>query len=108
MTGHRLVAEEQLCGDRPVGLAGRPEAEPLRLTSSQTPRRWRNRRAGQCLDPGQIGYGAELFEGPPGRVELQLGAVLVADPPAGQAHDDPRPRRLVWRVELMPGRPRPA
>ena len=60
------------------------------------------------LHPGKVGRGAELLEHPARRVELHLRRVLVPELPAGEPDQHPGARGFVRRLELLPGRPRPA
>jgi hypothetical protein len=102
---HRLLAQDQVGGDRAVGLAGRDQAEHLDVAGGRPAGRPGGRPAGQRLHPRQLRDGAELLEHPAGRVQLHLRAVVVPQPPAGQPEQDPDPRPLVRHVQRLPGRP---
>src|SRR5829696_2939634 len=88
---HGALAQHQLGGDGPVGLAGGDQPQHLDLAGGQAAGRPGRAAGGQRLDPGQVGGGPEPLVGPAGRVQLQGGRVLVAQGPAGQPDALPGP-----------------
>ena len=107
VASHRLLADHQLGGDRPVGHPGRHQAQHLQLPSAQpglvggsTARRWLHRR--------EVGQRPELLEDAGGGVELERRAVFVAELSAGEADRDADARRLVRSVQVRAMSPTPA
>ena len=60
---------------------------------------------GECLQPGELGCGAELGEHGPGGLQLHGRGLLVPQRPAAEPDQHPHPRRLIGRLQLLPGLP---
>ena len=101
VAGDRLLADEQLRGDLAVGEPARDVDEHLGLAGRQgrfvpADRWW----------PRGIGVGAEVVQRRTGRIELHLGAVGVPQPGTRVGGEQPHPRRVVRRAEVVPQPPR--
>src|SRR5919106_2551810 len=67
--GDRLLANDEIVGDFPVGLAFGQVSKNLKLTAGQTPGEVGGRPPGESIDAGDVGRGAEPLENRSRRVK---------------------------------------
>src|SRR5215217_96329 len=103
---HRPLAEDQLGGDRLVGLTGGDQAQHLMLTWRQPMSIDGRGSAGERVDPGKIRRSSKVCEVAAGRFQLQCGGIIVAELAAGQPQKLTHARGLIRHVELLPYLPR--
>ena len=103
-----MLAHDQLRRDLPVAHPRGDELQHLQLPRGQAVAVAGPAAGGKRGDAQEVRAGSQPGEDGMSRVQLQLCAVLVAERATGQAHQDPRPRRLVRRFQLLPRLQRPA
>src|ERR1044072_2117606 len=102
MAGDGVFADDELGCNLAVRSPGGNEPEHFAFAAGE----WRGPVRNACvalrIDPHHIGARAELYEHGPGGVELDAGAVVVAEHSAGEPDLHSRPSRVVRHVEIAP------
>ena len=98
----RPLAQEELGGDRPVGLARRNQPQDLQFATGQTVGTVLMPAGDDGIDPSDVRLGAEINEGCPRGGEFEFGPVRIGKRPAGKSNQDPDARCLVWRLDRLP------
>src|SRR5436305_1450355 len=98
-----VLADDERGRDLTVALAGGDEPQDLELPLRQAVTVAGLVPLDHPPDSGGIRGSAQPLERGRRRLELERRALLVAERTAGEPHEHPRARRLVRRIELLPG-----
>jgi hypothetical protein len=96
-----LLAQGKLARNGLVGFAGRDPAKDLEFARCQPISLIGRGALHQRVDPGEIGCGAQPLEYGLGRVDLQIGTVLVPKGAAGQSDQHAHARSGIGRLDPL-------
>src|SRR5579859_1978199 len=99
----RLLADEELPGDRAIRLTSRQQGQELRLSACQTCGQVPPRRNEEADSPPHGRLGAQGRKRLACPLDLQPGGILVTELAAGAPDQDPGLRSLVGGVQSLPG-----